>query len=128
MEFECDRDRIMIYADHDAVYQVFYNICHNALKFSREGGLLRISLTEKNHQVTVSVYNEGQGIPAEDLPYVFERFYKTDKSRSLDKSGVGLGLFISKTIVEAHGERIWVNSESGKNCEFCFTMPEAPHH
>ena len=128
VEFECDRDRIMIYADHDAVYQVFYNICHNALKFSREGGLLRISLTEKNHQVTVSVYNEGQGIPAEDLPYVFERFYKTDKSRSLDKSGVGLGLFISKTIVEAHGERIWVNSESGKNCEFCFTMPEAPHH
>ena len=127
VEFECDRDRMMIYADHDAIYQVFYNICHNALKFSREGGVLRIRITEKNHQVTVSVYNEGQGIPQEDLPYVFERFYKTDKSRSLDKSGVGLGLYISKTIVEAHGERIWVNSESGMNCEFFFTMPKAPH-
>lgn len=125
VEFECDRDRIMIYADHDAIYQVFYNICHNALKFSKEGGLLRVAITERAHRVTVSVYNEGQGIPKEDLPYVFERFYKTDKSRSLDKSGVGLGLFISKTIVEAHGERIWVNSESGKNCEFCFTVAEA---
>lgn len=127
VEFDCARDRMMIHADYDAIYQVFYNICHNALKFSREGGLLRIRITEKNRRVTVAVYNEGQGIPTEDLPYVFERFYKTDKSRSLDKSGVGLGLFISKTVMDAHGERIWVESESGKNCEFFFTVPADPH-
>ena len=71
----------------------------------------------------MSVYNEGQGISTEDLPYVFERFYKSDKSRGLDKSGVGLGLFIAKTIIQAHGERIWVESEAGKWCEFHFTLP-----
>ena len=73
----------------------------------------------------VSVYNEGQGIPKADLPYVFERFYKSDKSRGLDKTGVGLGLFIAKTIIRAHGEKIWVESEEGKNCEFFFTLSEA---
>ena len=54
---------------------------------------------------------------------MFERFYKSDKSRGLDKSGVGLGLFIAKTIIQAHGERIWVESEEGKWCEFFFTLP-----
>ena len=70
----------------------------------------------------MTVYNDGQGISPEDLPYVFERFYKSDKSRGLNKSGVGLGLFISKTIMEAHGEQIWVESEFGKNCCFHFTL------
>ena len=69
------------------------------------------------------MYNEGQGIAPADLPYVFERFYKSDKSRGLNKNGVGLGLYISKTIVEAHGETIWVESEFGKNCCFMFTLP-----
>ena len=117
----------MIQADHDAIYQIFYNLCHNALKFSREGGLLRLSIREKDKKIRISVYNEGDGIPQEDLPFVFERFYKSDKSRGLDKTGTGLGLYISKTIAEAHGERIWVASEEGKNCEFFFTMPKAPH-
>lgn len=124
VEFECCQDRVAVLADRDAIYQVFYNLSHNAIKFAREGGLLRIRIREKNHnKIEVSVYNEGQGIPAEDLPYVFERFYKSDKSRGLDKNGVGLGLFISKTIVEAHGERIRVESEDGKDCEFLFTLP-----
>ncbi len=125
--FECDEDRMLILADHDAIYQVFYNLCHNALKFSRDGGLLRLSISEKDKKICVSVYNEGEGIPKEDLPFVFERFYKSDKSRGLDKTGTGLGLYISKTIVEAHGERIWAASEEGQNCEFFFTMPKAPH-
>ena len=113
-------------ADHDASYQILYNICDNAVKFSREDGLLRVSLTAlKDDHVQVSVYNEGEGIAADDVPYVFERFYKGDKSRGLDKSGVGLGLFISKTIMDAHEERIWVRSEQGKFCEFNFTLPRA---
>lgn len=116
-------DSIFVQADEDSIHRVIYNLCHNAIKFSKEGGLLRISLKrEKEGTVTVSVYNEGQGISAEDLPYVFDRFYKSDKSRGLDKSGVGLGLYISKTMVDAHGGRLCVRSEEGKNCEFYFDL------
>ena len=126
VEFLCDEDRMVTMADHDAIYQILYNICDNAVKFAREGGVLRVALTAiKDDHVQVSVYNEGEGIAAEDVPYVFERFYKGDKSRGLDKSGVGLGLFISKTIMDAHNERIWVRSEQGSFCEFNFTLPRA---
>ena len=128
VSFECDEDRISVNADHDAIYQVFYNLCHNAVKFSADGGALRICISEeKGKKIRVSIYNDGQGIPAEDIGMVFERFYKSDKSRGLDKSGVGLGLFISKTIISAHGEKIWVESEYGKNCEFFFTLSRASH-
>ena len=96
------------------------------MKFSRPGGVLRIRIrADRSRKVLVSVYNEGQGIPEADLSQVFERFYKSDKSRGLDKTGVGLGLFIAKTIIRAHGEKIWVESEEGKNCEFFFTLTEA---
>ncbi|MBQ3483795.1 MAG: HAMP domain-containing histidine kinase [Clostridia bacterium] len=122
VSFECDRERITVLADHDAIYQILYNICDNAVKFSREGGRLALSLHEGKGRVTVCVFNEGEGIAAADLPFVFERFYKGDKSRGLDKSGVGLGLFISKTIMDAHRERIWVESEQGKSCAFYFTL------
>ena len=70
------------------------------------------------------MYNDGNGIAEADLPYVFERFYKSDKSRGLNKTGVGLGLFISKTIIDAHGEKIWVESEYEKNCCFNFTLTQ----
>ncbi len=124
VSFECDEERMIVLADHDAIYQILYNICDNAVKFSREGGALRVSLTENgDRRVTVSVYNEGEGIAAADLPFVFERFYKGDKSRGLDKSGVGLGLFIAKTIMDAHHEKITVSSEQGKYCQFDFTLP-----
>jgi len=124
--FECDEEKMLANADHDAIYQIVYNLCDNAVKFSRDGGLLRIAITHtKDKRVQVSVYNEGEGIAADDIPFVFERFYKGDKSRGLDKSGVGLGLFISKTVMDAHHEKIWVQSEQGKYCEFCFTLPLA---
>lgn len=123
ISFECDEDSMTVIADRDAIHQVFYNLCDNAVKFAEEGGAFWISIRKlKNRKVLVSVYNEGQGITEEDLPLVFERFYKSDKSRGLNKSGVGLGLFISKTIVEAHGEKIWVESEAGKDCCFNFTV------
>ncbi len=123
VEFDTDGENMYVNADRDAIYQVFYNICDNAVKFSSEGGLFRISVKRlKNKKILVSVYNEGQGISPEDLPYVFERFYKSDKSRGLDKTGVGLGLFISKTIIEAHSGEIWAESEYGKNCCFRFIL------
>jgi signal transduction histidine kinase len=128
VEFSCDEDRMFVLADRDAIHQILYNICDNAIKFSREGGKLAMSFTwsggesTRHRKAVVKVYNEGQGIPPEDIPFVFERFYKSDKSRSLDKSGVGLGMFIAKTIIEAHKETISVSSEYGQNCTFTFTL------
>ena len=92
------------------------------MKFSKENGTLRLSVKEKNGKVTVSVYNEGQGISEEDLKFVFDRFYKADKSRGIDKSGTGLGLYISKKIIEAHKETIYAESEYQKSCTFSFTL------
>ena len=122
VEFDTDKDNIYVNADRDAVYQVLYNICDNAVKFSEEGGKYRVGIKTRDKKVFVSVYNEGKGIAAEELPFVFDRFYKTDKSRGLDSSGVGLGLFISKTIIEAHRQKIWAESVEGKYCEFVFTL------
>lgn len=125
ISFDCDEERMIAVADHDAIYQILYNICDNAVKFSREGGRLAVSLSaiREGSKVEIKVYNEGEGIAADDLPYVFERFYKGDKSRGLDKSGAGLGMFIAKTIIDAHHEEIFVESEQGKYCAFRFTLP-----
>ena len=127
IEFVCDEENMMVLADHDAIYQIFYNICDNAVKFSSDGGVFRVSITrmtDRKGKLKISVYNQGDGIAAEDLPFVFERFYKGDKSRGLDRRGVGLGLYISKTIIAAHNEEIWANSVQGKDCQFCFTLAE----
>ncbi len=121
VEFDCP-EHLDVFSDKDAVHQILYNLCENAIKFSNEGGKYRISIKTSGKKALVSVFDEGIGIPPEDLPYVFDRFYKSDKSRSLDKSGVGLGLFIVRTMIEALGEKISVNSEYGKNCEFVFTV------
>ena len=124
VEFDCDDDNMTAIADRDAIYQILYNLCDNAVKFSREGGLFKISVkaAKGKKKLIVSVYNEGQGISKADLPYVFERFYKSDKSRGLNKTGVGLGLYISKTIIDSHGEKIWVESEQNDYCRFSFTL------
>ena len=125
VEFDADEDSMLVCADMDAVYQVFYNLCDNGVKFASDGGKFRISIRkQKGKKVVVSVFNEGQGISDTDLPYVFERFYKSDKSRGINKTGVGLGLYISKTIVDAHGEKIWVESEYGSYCCFNFTLTQ----
>ncbi len=125
VEFDCDSDNMMAIGDRDAIYQVMYNLCDNAIKFSNEGGKYRVAVNRADKKIAVSVYNEGEGIRSEDLPFVFDRFYKTDKSRGLDKSGVGLGLYISRTILDAHGEKIKAESEYGKWCRFEFTLRAA---
>ena len=125
VEFDCDDFDMMVLGDKDAINQVVYNLCHNAIKFSYEKGKYRVGIKNaENNKVRISIYNEGIGIKKEELPYVFDRFYKGDKSRGLDKTGVGLGLFISKTIIEAHEEQITVQSDYGKFCEFAFTLPK----
>ena len=122
VEFDCPEEHLTAWADRDAIYQVLYNICDNAVKFSKEGGVYRISLLLRDKKIFVSVYNEGIGIPQDELPLIFDRFYKSDKSRGLDKKGVGLGMYITKTIIDAHGQEIWVKSEYGSFCEFTFTL------
>ena len=90
----------------------------------------RIRITakdQKDKKIHVSVFNEGPGITPADLPYIFERFYKSDKSRGLDKTGVGLGMYIARAIIDAHDEKIWVTSDYGENCEFTFTLTRAHH-
>ena len=121
-----DEEEMLVYADKDAIHQVIYNLCHNAIKFSREEGMLEIKITNVDQrQIRISVYDDGQSISEEESRKIFERFYKTDQSRGLDKSGVGLGLYISKTIIDAHKETIGVNSVEDKGCEFYFTLKRA---
>jgi signal transduction histidine kinase len=122
VEFVAPEDKLFINSDKDAIYRVLYNLCDNAVKFSKEKGKLSITLVDHKDTdtVSVSVFNEGVGITKEDLPHIFDRFYKSDKSRGLDKQGTGLGLYIAKTTVEALGGNISVESEYGKNC--CFTI------
>jgi signal transduction histidine kinase len=116
---------MFVYADKDAIYQVLYNLVHNAIKFSAENGKLAISIRRANgKKIRISVYDEGQAIPKEELPFIFDRFYKLDKSRGLDKSGVGLGLYICKTIVDAHGEEISALSQNDSGAEFWFYLKE----
>ena len=129
VEFDSESDEMPVIADKDAIYQVLYNLCHNAIKFSREGGKLSIKIARFGvGKVRISVFDEGQVIPKEDINMVFERFYKSDKSRGLDKSGVGLGLYICKTIIDAHGEEIRVESIENEGTEFYFTLKEGESH
>ncbi|MBQ7907659.1 MAG: HAMP domain-containing histidine kinase [Clostridia bacterium] len=123
VEFNCDEDDMIAMGDKDAINQVIYNLCHNAIKFSYDKGKYHVNICYKDDKVQFTMFNEGIGIASEDLPYVFDRFYKSDKSRGLDKTGVGLGLFITRTIIESHGEKISAESEYGKNCSFTFTLP-----
>ena len=125
VDFNCDSERMFVCADRDAIYQVLYNICDNGIKFAFEGGKYEIGITEQNKKTVISVFNEGEGIPTEDQKYIFDRFFKSDRSRGLNKTGVGLGMYIARTIIEAHGEKIWLESEPGKYCRFTFTLPSA---
>ena len=125
VSFETDNDEMFVNADKDAIYQVLYNLCHNAIKFAREEGKFAIRITRiPGKKIKVSVFDEGQSIAEADKKLVFDRFYKTDESRGLDKNGVGLGLYISKTIIDAHEEDIWVESVEGVSSEFIFTLKE----
>lgn len=124
IEFNCDEDTSLVYADKDAIHQVLYNIISNAMKFTNDGGKLAIDITndKSSDKYNISVYNTGIGIKNDELPYVFDSFYKADSSRGLDKTGTGLGMFIAKSKIEAHGEQIGVESEYEKYCRFYFTL------
>jgi len=111
-------------ADNERIRQVVTNLVHNAIKFTPSGGKAIISAKPEQDSVVVSVCDTGIGISKEDLPHVFERFYKADKARA--GGGTGLGLAIAKHIVQAHGGNIWAQSEEGKGSTFSFSLPLKP--
>jgi len=112
---------IMTRGNEDAITQVVYNLIDNAIKFSTHGGVITLGLWKQGTRAYVSVENRGETIPEEELPHIFERFHKTDKSRSADREGVGLGLYIVKTILDNHKEDIFVTSSAGVT-RFMFTL------
>lgn len=115
---------VMVWGDADSITQVCYNLLDNAIKFSPQGGTLGLSVVAKGAKANISISNSGEGIAAEELPLIFDRFHKTDHSRSRDRDGVGLGLYIVKTILNTHKENITCTSENGL-ITFTFTMTRA---
>ncbi len=114
----------MVYGDKDLLHQVIYNLIENAVKFTNENGYIEFSITENSEQTDFSVKNSGMGIAQSEISLVFDRFYKTDKSRSKDKKGLGLGLYLVRSIIRMHGGNITAKSEYGEYCEFDFYIPK----
>ena len=113
----------LVYADPDLIHQVVYNLVDNAIKFTPPDGVIRFSVRRDGNMVVVEVENTGEGISPEALPFVFERFYKEDRSRGLNTRGSGLGLHICKVLINLSGGQIKAESEHGKWCRFTFTLP-----
>lgn len=115
-----------LYIDAERIGQVLRNLLNNAVEYAPPGGAIEVGGRQVNGEVQVNVYNQGEGIPAEHLPNVFERFYRVDDSRARATGGSGLGLAIVKQLVEAHGGRVWVESVPGQYANFIFTLPVDP--
>lgn len=116
-------DELTITADEDLLSQVWLNLIHNGIKFTGQGGTIRVSLSQQSGHVQVSIADNGIGISGEDRVHIFERFYKADKSRTRSKEGSGLGLSIVKRIVELHKGEINVESEVGQGTTFTILLP-----
>lgn len=114
---------LYVEVDPDRMIQVIENIMNNAIKYSPDGGVVTIRLEENPSNVTISITDEGLGIPQKDLPYLFDRFYRVDKARSREQGGTGLGLAISKELVELHNGTISVTSVEGQGSTFAINIP-----
>ncbi|MDH4269642.1 MAG: ATP-binding protein [Dehalococcoidia bacterium] len=125
LSLEVPDDLPLVNIDWQRVNEVLHNILENAVAHTRKGGTIKITASHKGKWVEVSVSDTGEGIPAEDLPHIFERFYRVDKSRARATGGSGLGLTIAKRLIEAHGGTIVVQSKLGKGSRFSFTLPIA---
>jgi signal transduction histidine kinase len=118
-------DLPLVLADAERVHQVLFNLLDNAVRFTPAGGRVRVRASRHDRSVNVAVEDTGPGIQPEHLPRLFERFYRVDTARSRDEGGTGIGLAIARSVVEAHGGRIWAESEPGKGSTFTFDLPVA---
>ena len=118
-------DLPLVQADPERVHQVLFNLLDNAMRFTPRGGRVRVTASRHDGAVEVSVADTGPGISPEHLPRLFERFYRIDTARSRNEGGTGIGLAIARWVVEAHGGRIWAESEPGKGAVFTFELPLA---
>lgn len=125
VELDLPQELPRVDADPDRIYQVLVNLLSNALRFNREGGTIGVAARAANGFVRVEVRDSGPGIPAEEIPRIWERFHRADTSRDREAGGIGLGLAIVRSIVEAHHGRVSAESELGKGSVFSFTLPVA---
>jgi len=121
VEVDMPEDKLMVWGDTDSITQVCYNLVDNAAKFAAAGTTISVHITKKDGKAVTTVRNLGATIPPEELPLLFDRFHKADYSRSMDREGVGLGLYIVKTILGNLKESITVTSEDGVT-QFTFTL------
>lgn len=116
-------DKIMIWGDRDLMNQVVYNLIENAVKFVNEGGCISFTYRQDNRMTYIAIRNTGEGLESDEIPRLFDRFFKSDRSRSLNKGGVGLGLHIVRTIINYHKGEVVVRSAPGKFTEFEIALP-----
>jgi signal transduction histidine kinase len=114
-----------VHADYERVRQALVNLVSNGVKYSPEGGVIRIGGWAEGDYAVCYVADQGTGIPPEEQEAIFRRFYRVDNRLSRETQGSGLGLFLTRAIVEAHGGRIWVESQLGRGSRFSFTLPLA---
>jgi signal transduction histidine kinase len=110
----------VILGDEDRLGQVFNNLISNAIKYSPEGGEIRISGQVRLEHVIICVSDQGEGVAPEDIPHIFDRFYRR---KARNTKGAGLGLFLARAVIEAHGGHIWVDPKPGAGARICFSLP-----
>jgi signal transduction histidine kinase len=116
-------ENLQVYADSNLLRVVYDNLLSNAVKYGEEGGRIELDGRRDGDNVTLSVFNEGKGIPSEKMPKLFQKFSRLDSPEHAKKKGTGLGLYICRKIVEEHGGQIWADSEAGEWVRFSFTLP-----
>ena len=125
MKVELPEHEVIVSIDEERIVQVIDNLLNNAIKFGRPAGEIALRLVDLDSQARVEVQDSGIGIPEEKIERIFQRFYQVDGGTTRRYGGVGLGLALCKEIIEAHGGKIWVESELGKGSHFIFVLPKA---
>lgn len=121
--FDLEGEEIFVTGDNQRLSQVLINLITNAVRHTPQGGTVKVAMRQQGSEVLVSVADTGEGIPQADLPFLFDRLYRVEKSRSRDQGGSGLGLSIAKSLIEAHQGRIWAESREGEGSTFKFVLP-----
>ncbi len=122
IDFENISNPVIVCADYEKIQRVVYNLLDNAIKFTNKNGKITLKIEEKNDKAYISIIDNGIGMKEDEQTRVFDRLYKADSSRGMDKTGSGLGLSIVKEFIKAHNEEIFVKSKIGKGSTFTFTL------